>query len=156
MIDDRVVSDAALLRHALQRAQGLPPAEVISWLRWPVSLLRGLPFQGAVYRWPDPEGLTSELVMLSTSASATLAQAYLEVSDLPGVMWATGQGLRVLPGDEELIALRMRARGRQGDLAALRQEWDSYERVLADEWAGGRPSLMLQNLRRELLEDRSR
>ena len=156
VIDDRVVSDAALLRHALQRAQGLPPAEVISWLRWPVSLLRGLPFQGAVYRWPDPEGLTSELVMLSTSASATLAQAYLEVADLQGVMWATGQGLRVLPGDEELIALRMRARGRQGDLAALRQEWDSYERVLADEWAGGRPSLMLQNLRRELLEDRSR
>jgi hypothetical protein len=156
VIDDRVISDAALLRHALQRSQGLPPTEVISWLRWPVSLLRGLPFQCAVYRWPDPEGLTSELVMLSMSASATLAQAYLEVADLQGVMWATGQGLRVLPGDEELIALRMRARARQGDVAALRQEWDSYERVLADEWAGGTPSPMLRNLRRELLEDRSR
>jgi hypothetical protein len=50
----------------------------------------------------------------------------------------------------------MRARGRQGDVAALRQEWDSYERVLADEWSGGTPSPMLQNLRRELLDGRSR
>lgn len=156
VIDDRIVSDATLLGHAVRRSRGLSPEEVISCLRWPVSLLRGLPFQGTVYRWPDPEGLTSELVMLSISASTALAQAYLEVADLEGVMWATGQGLRVLPGDEELIALRMRARGRQGDVAALRQEWDSYERVLADEWSGGTPSSMLQNLRRELLEDRSR
>ena len=156
VIDDQVVSDAAVLRDAVQRSLGLPPTEVISCLRWPVSLLRGLPFQGTTYRWPDPEGLTSELVMLSMSASTALAKAYLEVADLQGVMWATGQGLRVLPGDEELIALRMRARGRQGDVAALRQEWDSYERVLADEWLGGRPSPRLQSLRRELLDDRSR
>ena len=156
VIDDRIVSDAALLDHAVRRSRGLSPEEVISCLHWPVSLLRGLPFQGTVYRWPDPEGLTSELVMLSISATTALAQAYLELADLEGVMWATGQGLRVLPGDEELIALRMRARGRQGDVAALRQEWDSYERVLTDEWSGGTPSPVLRNLRRELLEDRSR
>ena len=65
------------------------------------------------------------------------------------------QGLRVLPGDEELIALRMKARAAQGDVAALRQEWDSYERVLADDWSSGTPSLMLRNLRRKLLDDRA-
>ena len=43
----------------------------------------------------------------------------------------------MLPGDEELIALRMKARAAQGDVAALRQEWDSYERVLADDWSSG-------------------
>lgn len=156
LLDDRVASDATLLRNAFRESRGRAPAGVISCLRWPVSLMRGLPFQGTVYRWPDPEGLTSELVMLCIEASTALAQAYLEIDDLQGVMWATGQGLRVLPGDEELIALRMRARGRQGDVAALRQEWDSYERVLADEWSGGTPSPMLQNLRRELLDGRSR
>ena len=143
------------LRTAFECADGQAPADIISCLRWPVSLLRGLPFQGSVYRWPDPEGLTSELVILATSAAAELYRAYLEIADLPGVMWATGQGVRVLPGDEELIALRMKARAAQGDVAALRQEWDSYERVLADDWSSGTPSPMLRNLRRELLDDRA-
>ena len=140
VVDKRIVSDAGLLQRALQRSQGMLPEEVIGYLRWPVSLLRGLPFQGEPYRWPDPEGLTSELVILSISAATTLARAYLDVSDTPGVIWATGQGLRVLPSDEDLIALRMKARGGQGDVAGLRQEWDSYERVLSDEWLGGMPS----------------
>jgi len=155
VVDKRIVSDAGLLQRALQRSQGMLPEEVIGYLRWPVSLLRGLPFQGEPYRWPDPEGLTSELVILSISAATTLARAYLDVSDTPGVIWATGQGLRVLPGDEDLIALRMKARGGQGDVAGLRQEWDSYERVLSDEWLGGMPSPTLQRLRQELLHDRS-
>ena len=155
IVDTRVVSDASLLRTALECADGQAPADIISCLRWPVSLLRGLPFQGSVYRWPDPEGLTSELVILATTAAAELSRAYLEIADLSGVMWATGQGLRVLPGDEELIALRMKARAAQGDVAALRQEWDSYERVLADDWSSGTPSPMLRNLRRELLDDRA-
>ncbi|MGA0387801.1 MAG: AfsR/SARP family transcriptional regulator [Ilumatobacteraceae bacterium] len=155
IVDERVVSDASLLRNALECADGQAPADIISCLRWPVSLLRGLPFQGSVYRWPDPEGLTSELVILATTAAAELSRAYLEIADLSGVMWATGQGLRVLPGDEELIALRMKARAAQGDVAALRQEWDSYERVLADDWSSGTPSPMLRNLRRELLDDRA-
>ena len=155
IVDERVVSDASLLRNAVECADGQAPADIISCLRWPVSLLRGLPFQGSVYRWPDPEGLTSELVILATTAAAELSRAYLEIADLSGVMWATGQGLRVLPGDEELIALRMKARAAQGDVAALRQEWDSYERVLADDWSSGTPSPMLRNLRRELLDDRA-
>ena len=155
VVDERIVSDADVLQRALRRSQGLLPEEVISNLRWPVSLLRGLPFQGEPYRWPDPEGLTSELVILSISAATTLAHAYLDVSDTAGVMWATGQGLRVLPGDEDLIALRMKARGGHGDVAGLRQEWDSYERVLSDEWSGGMPSPTLQRLRQELLHDRS-
>ena len=155
IVDTQVVSDASLLRTALECADGQAPADIISCLRWPVSLLRGLPFQGSVYRWPDPEGLTSELVILATTAAAELSRAYLEIADLSGVMWATGQGLRVLPGDEELIALRMKARAAQGDVAALRQEWDSYERVLADDWSSGTPSPMLRNLRRELLDDRA-
>ena len=40
-------------------------------------------------------------------------------------------------------------------VGALRQEWDSYERVLADDWSSGTPSPMLRNLRRELLDDRA-
>ena len=52
------------------------------------------------------------------------------------MFWATGQGLKVLAGHEELIALRMRAHADRGDLAGVRSEWESYERaVQADTWA---------------------
>jgi hypothetical protein len=68
------------------------------------------------------------------------------------VFWSTGQGLKVLSGHEELIALRMRAHARRGDLAGVRSEWESYERAIAaDPWAAAEPAPKLIALRRELL-----
>ena len=120
-------------------------------LRDVLGLIRGMPFEGTAYLWPDPEGITSELVMLATGLAMELAERCLARSDLDGVVWATGQGLRVLRGHEGLIALRLRARASIGDLAGVRQEWASYERVLADDWGGGEPAPELVELRRELL-----
>ena len=120
-------------------------------LRYVLGLIRGMPFEGTAYLWPDPEGITSELVMLATGLATELAERCLARGDLDGVVWATGQGLRVLPGHEGLIALRLRARASTGDLAGVRQEWASYERVLADDWGGGEPAPELVALRRELL-----
>ena len=79
-----------------------------------------MPFAGTGYLWPDAEGITSSLTLLATSAATELARAYLTLGDVDGVFWATGQGLKVLYGHEELIALRMRAHalGRDGELAA--------------------------------------
>ena len=58
----------------------------------------------------------------------------------------------MLPGHEELIALRMRAHAARGDLAGVRQEWQSYERALsADSFSAGDPAPKLAALRRELL-----
>ena len=116
-----------------------------------LGLIRGMPFEGTAYLWPDPEGITSELVMLATGLATELAGRCLVRGDLDGVVWATGQGLRVLPEHEGLIALRLRARASTGDLAGVRQEWASYERVLADDWGGGEPAPELVELRRELL-----
>jgi hypothetical protein len=60
--------------------------------------------------------------------------------------------LKVLAGHEELIALRMRAHAAHGDLAGVRQEWESYERALiADPWSAAEPAPKLVALRRELL-----
>jgi hypothetical protein len=68
------------------------------------------------------------------------------------VFWATGRGLQVLPGHEELIGLRMRAYAQRGDLAGVRGEWEVYERsVNADQWSTGEPSPKLVAIRRELL-----
>ena len=81
------------------------------------------------------------MVLLTTSAAAELAAHYLSIGEVEGVFWATGQGLKVLAGHEELIALRMRAHAYRGDLAGVRSEWDSYERAVdADSWAAAEPS----------------
>lgn len=147
-----VLTDAELVAMRLEHSRGLAPLDAIELLRPGVELLAGMPFAGTGYLWPDAEGIASSLVLLATGAAIELACHYLELGDTEGVFWATGQGLKVLAGHEELIALRMRAHARRGDLAGVRHEWESYERALAAEpWAEADPAPKLVSLRRELL-----
>ncbi len=147
-----VRTDAELVEQALAAARLQPPAQAIAALSPVVELISGLPFEGTSYLWPDAEGITSNLVLLATTAAAELAAHCLSLGDIGGVFRATGRGLMVLPGHEELIGLRMKAHARAGDHAGVRQEWESYERVInADPWSDGEPSPKLVELRRELL-----
>lgn len=147
-----VVTDAELVAMRLEHSRGLAPLDAIELLRPGVELLAGMPFAGTGFLWTDAEGIASSLVLLATGAAIELASHYLELGDTEGVFWATGQGLKVLAGHEELIALRMRAHARRGDLAGVRHEWESYERALAAEpWAEADPAPKLVSLRRELL-----
>ena len=100
-----VVSDVDLVRSRLDVARVQPPEQAIDTLRPAVELIRDLPFAATGYLWPDAEGITSNLVLLATSAATELAGHFLSMGDIEGVFWATGQGLKVLPGHEELIAL---------------------------------------------------
>jgi MYXO-CTERM domain-containing protein len=151
-VHDLVVTDADLVEERLAHARVQPPSQAIETLRPAVELARDMPFAGTSYLWPDAEGITSNLVLLTITATAEFAAHALSLGDTDGVFWATGKGLRVLPGHEELIALRMQAHARAGDLAGVRQEWESYERVLvADAWSDGEPAPKLLALRRELL-----
>ena len=148
----RVVTDADLLRCRLDHSRRLGHREAIETLRPGVALIRDLPFSGTDFLWPDAEGITSSLTLLATSAATELARHHLTLGDIEGVFWATGHGLRALPGHEELIGLRMRAHAHCGDLAGVRQEWEGYERAItADPWSDGEPSPKLLSLRRQLL-----
>jgi two-component SAPR family response regulator len=147
-----VVTDADLVNERLAHARVQPPAQAIATLRPAVAMIRDMPFAGTSYLWPDAEGITSNLVLLAITAAAEFAGHALSLGDTDGVFWATGRGLQVLPGHEELIGLRMRAHARAGDLAGVRQEWESYERILvADAWSDGEPAPKLLALRRQLL-----
>ncbi len=147
-----VVTDAELLRARVDAARCLTPEAAIEVIRPGLALVSDLPFAGTGYLWPDAEGTVTELILLATGAAVDMAQRCLELDDVEGVFWATGQGLRVLPGHEDLVALRMQAHARQGDLAAVRAEWGSYERALAaDPWSDAEPAPKLVELRRELL-----
>jgi nucleoid-associated protein YgaU len=147
-----VVTDAELVQDRLNAARLQPPAQAIVTLGPAAEMIRDMPFAGTSYLWPDAEGITSNLVLLSTGVAAELAGHALSLGDIDLVFWATGRGLTVLPGHEELIGLRMRAHARAGDLAGVRQEWESYERVIvADAWSDGEPAPKMLALRRELL-----
>jgi hypothetical protein len=147
-----VVSDADVLTARVEAARRLPSFEAIEVLRPGLELVTGLPFESSYYAWPDAEGHTSALVLLATDAAADLAGHYLALGDIDGVFWATGKGLKVLGGHEELIALRMRAHAARGDRSGVRHEWESYERALAaDTWSAADPSPKLVALRAELL-----
>jgi LysM repeat protein len=147
-----VTSDAELLRARLDASRGLPARQAIDVLRPGVEWIADLPFAGTGYLWPDAEGITSALTLLATAAAAELARHCLAIGDVDGVFWATGRGLQVLSGHEELIGLRMRAYAQRGDLAGVRSEWEVYERAIhADPWSSGEPSPKLVAIRRELL-----
>jgi hypothetical protein len=156
-LHDAVTTDADVLMARVAAARSRPASEAIEILRPGLELVTGLPFSGTNFLWSDAEGHTSSLVLLATGAAIELAHRYLAVGDVDGVFWATGQGLKVLNGHEELIALRMRAHAHRGDLAGVRHEWESYERALAaDPWAAAEPAPKLVALRRELLSPMAR
>ena len=151
-LHERVVSDADLLEARMRHASMLPHREAIEVLTPGLELVAGMPFAGSNFLWCDAEGHSSALVLAATGAATRLAQHHLALGDVEGVFWATGQGLLVLSGHEELVALRMRAHASAGDLAGVRSEWERYERALsADPWAAAQPSPKLSTLRKELL-----
>jgi hypothetical protein len=137
-LHELVVTDVDLLRARYERARGADDAEAIALLRPGVALVRDQPFTGTSFCWPDTEAVPTELVILGTSASAELARRCLATADIDGAFWATAQGLKVLPGHEELVCLRMEAHAARGDLRGVVAEFEGYERsVLADHWGDG-------------------
>lgn len=121
-----IVSDAEMLEHAYHEARS--DAAATPRLREALDRVRDLPFAGAGYRWPDTEGLTSNLVLLIVDSAALVAERALAAGDTAGVFRATSRGLRVLAGHEELVSLRMRAHAAARDFAAVEDEWRRYER----------------------------
>jgi hypothetical protein len=146
-----VATDVDLVEACLQRARHLDDAAAIVELDEAIRLVRGVPLEGTSYAWADAEGVSTNLVMLCIDVSATLAGCHLRRGDVRGVLEATAVGLRVLPGHEELLALRLRAHAAAGDLAGVRAEWATYERALAaDPWSDD-PAESLVVLRGELV-----
>lgn len=151
-IHGSVISDVDVLNKAMSDAKNFDDAG--SWIQLHDALgrVRDLPFAGTDYLWPDTEGITSNFILSVITGSVLAAEHALLQGDTEGVFWATGQGLKVLHGHEELVALRMRAYGEVGDRAGVNAEWASYERsILHDSWSGGSPSPRIVELKEELI-----
>lgn len=150
-----VVSDIDILRRCVEHARKWPEDGGREALRHGLSFVRGTPFSGASYIWSDGTGLTTEAVMLVVRAATMMADMCAEAQDHDGVYWATGQGLLAVPGQEDLLAIRLRLQADRADRSTLHAEWRSYLRMLAtDPWSDGTPSPAMARLWAELSECR--
>ncbi len=151
-IHGSVITDVDVLNNAVSFARNRGDRESWFGLLDALDRVRDLPFAGTDYLWPDSEGITSNFILSVITGSIMAAEHALQQGDTEGVFWATGQGLKVLHGHEELVALRMRAYGDVGDRVGVNAEWSSYERsLLHDSWSGGAPSPRIVALKRELI-----
>ena len=145
-----VVTDAELLEIATTNFE-MDNARCVGELVRHLSEVRNLPFSGADYAWADGEGITTSHVIKVVKAAVLLGEYAIENDDSDLLFLATERGLRVLPGHEQLVSLRMRGHARSGNRSAIKLEWESYARAIeADSWAGAEPSPELEQLAREL------
>jgi two-component SAPR family response regulator len=152
LIHGSVITDVDVLNDAVSLVKSRGDRESWFALQDALDRVRDLPFTGTDYLWPDSEGITSNFILSVITGSVMAAEHALQQGDIEGVFWATGQGLKVLHGHEELVSLRMRAYSDVGDRAGVNAEWSSYERsLLHDSWSGGVPSARMVDLKRELI-----
>lgn len=152
-LHESVTTDIELLEASIRRGLSIDSDSALMELREALEYVRDLPFSGTNYVWADSEGITTQLTLSVMTSAVMASELYLERGDTEGVFWATGRGLKVLPGHEELLALRMRAHALKGDLAAVRAEWSSHQRAISrDVWSGGATSPKLNDLCRSLLQ----
>lgn len=153
-----VVSDADLVRAHTARATWFRSNDTsldraALELRSALDLVRGAPFIGSGYGWADAEASTSNLTLLAVGTALDLGEAELALGNVAGAFAATSVGLAVLPGHEELVALRLRTHASCRDSAGARHEWQMYLRSLVDDPWQSEPSPWLEELARDLLGD---
>ena len=102
-----VISDAEILArtlHAFQQDENCV-GDVINCLQW----LRDVPFAGTSYSWADLDGSTTRLVILGVTAATEVARWALRHQNADALISAVRAGLRVMPGNEELLELQRSA-----------------------------------------------
>lgn len=115
-----VVTDVDLLLDAIAAAEATAPREAVRLICDRLANVRGMPFEGMVSDWADAEGITSNLVMIVVAAASLAARLALTLGDDEAALLATSHGLRMLPGHEELVSLRLLVHERRGEHGAAR------------------------------------
>ena len=99
-----VVTDVDLLDHAVKTAGDNPMA--IDAVAQVLSLVRDVPFAGAAYQWADLDGSTTRAI-ISVMRAVDIVITVGQQSDRGDLVLAgTRAGLRVMPGDERLLAIQ--------------------------------------------------
>jgi len=153
ILNEKVVTDAFIIQRFLKLYIDDPSELNRRHLEESLSFVRDLPFAGMNYAWADAEGITTSHVITTLQAAVLLGEYAISVNDTETLFYVTEKGLRVLPGHEELVALRMKGHSKSGNRSAIKLEWEAYARAVeADAWAGGAPSSHLEELAKSLAQ----
>ena len=99
-----VVTDVDLLDHAAKTAAANPMA--IDAVAQVLSLVRDVPFAGAAYQWADLDGSTTRAIISVMRAVDMVISVGQQTDRGDLVLAGTRAGLRVMPGDERLLAIQ--------------------------------------------------
>ena len=104
LLSSHITTDENLISHSLRqfRADAREPGGLMAYLPW----VRDVPFAGTAYSWADLDGTTTRLVILALTASREVATWAVEHGDMEALDVAVSAGLRVMPGDDELLRLQ--------------------------------------------------
>jgi len=105
-LDERVSTDADVLREMLLNAESSADAASIHHLSETLSMVQGLPFGSMGYAWADAEGITATLVWRVTRAVELVARFAAVAGDRTALLEAVSAGLRMSPGDDDFLALQ--------------------------------------------------
>jgi two-component SAPR family response regulator len=153
ILNEKVVTDVFIIENFLKLYIDNPSELNRQHLEESLSFVRDLPFAGMNYAWADAEGITTSHVITTLQAAVLLGEYAISVNDTETLFYVTEKGLRVLPGHEELVALRMKGHSKSGNRSAIKLEWEAYARAVeADAWAGGAPSSHLEELAKSLAQ----
>jgi hypothetical protein len=116
-----VGTDYERFAEGVRRAKDQAPADAVRTLRAALELVRGRPFDVASrgYEWAHVEGFITCIENEVAGAAHQLARLCLEASDAEGARWATRQGLRASPGNEQLFRDEMQAADLEGNPAGV-------------------------------------
>jgi hypothetical protein len=99
-----VTTDYELLRHALEKFR--KDSARYRELMHELEGVRDAPFSGTTYEWADLDGTTTRLIITAMQAAQELAEYGFSIGDVEVMSTAVAAGLRVMPGNEELLAIQ--------------------------------------------------
>jgi len=104
ILSNHVTTDYELLCQSLQdfRADQMNYGSLVNVLRE----IRDAPFSGTAYEWADLDGTTTRLIITAMQAAYELAKYAHSTGDVEVMNTAVAAGLRVMPGNEELLEIQ--------------------------------------------------
>src|SRR5262249_26475801 len=118
-----VMTDAQLLRHAVDSAPRISSAQAIDQLVAALNLVRGVPFDAAGYDWAHEQQQYADACDLVERAALRLVDLALDIDDITTAREAVSQGLKALRINEPLYRARMQIEAHCGNHAGVRRAY---------------------------------
>lgn len=139
-----VTTDLDLLRRSVAAADEMSSTEAMSTLRYALSMVEGPPFDAVGYDWAHRDQDVAEAGRIIEQAVDRVVAMAMETGQHDLARYAISQGLRGLPGYEQLYRLRMRLEAHTGNTRGVLAAYEELFMYLAD--LGAEPSSQTTSL----------